>query len=331
MYTAFYGLHEQPFELTPDPRFLYLTPGHREALSNLQYGLSAAKPVTLLVGEAGTGKTTLLKATLETDACRCVRALHLTNPTLTRNEFVELLGRGFGLTRGAMNSKAALLAELEALLRERRSRGEITALIVDEAQSLSVGLLEEIRLLANIETTTEKLLPLVLVGQPALGENLERPELRQLKQRVALRCDISPFTMAETAVYIATRIGVAGGSATQVFTWEAVGLIHEHSRGIPRTINVICDNALITGHTRKLQPVDGEIIREVARDFSFSGHAFAAAAAAIPAQRSSAALAPTQTVEGSASERRKPESRRFGFRRAARRPFAMFGTDRDSQ
>jgi len=268
MYQRFYGLRELPFELTPNPRYLYLTPRHREALSNLQYGLFSAKAVTMLVGEAGTGKTTLLRAALESDSCRNVRCVYLNNPALTRSEFVEILARRFELSPEAAVSKAAMLGELETVLHERRSKGEITALVIDEAQTLSSELLEEIRLLANIETATEKLLPLVLAGQPELGERLEDPGLRQLKQRVALRCDVSPFNLPETAAYISSRIRTAGGEASRLFTREAVTLIHECSRGIPRTVNVICDNALVTGLALNRQPVDREMVLEVSRDFA---------------------------------------------------------------
>jgi type II secretory pathway predicted ATPase ExeA len=180
MYQRFYGLRELPFELTPNPRYLYLTPRHREALSNLQYGLSSAKATTLLIGEAGTGKTTLLKGALESDRCRHVRPIYLNNPALTRGEFLETLADRFGLSAQAAQSKAVLLNELERTLHERRARGEITALVIDEAQSLSNELLEEVRLLANIETATEKLLPLILAGQPELAARLEDPSLRQL-------------------------------------------------------------------------------------------------------------------------------------------------------
>jgi type II secretory pathway predicted ATPase ExeA len=268
MYQRFYGLRELPFELTPNPRYLYLTPRHREALSNLQYGLFSGKAVTMLVGEAGTGKTTLLRAALESDSCRHVRCVYLNNPALTRAEFVEILARRFELSSEAALSKAAMLGELEQVLQERRGRGEITALVIDEAQTLSSELLEEVRLLANIETATEKLLPLVLAGQPELGDRMEDPGLRQLKQRVALRCDVSPFTLSETAAYISSRIRTAGGEASRLFTREAVTLIHECSLGIPRTINVICDNALVTGLALNRHPVDREIVLEVSRDFA---------------------------------------------------------------
>jgi general secretion pathway protein A len=267
MYQRFYGLRDLPFELTPDPRFLFLSPKHREALSNLEYGLFSAKAVTVLIGEAGTGKTTLLRAALQSERCKDVRCVYINNPALTRDEFVETLARRFDLSTRAAESKAVLLAELDRVLRERRLAGEITALVVDEAQSLSVELLEEVRLLANIETTTQKLLPLVLAGQPELADRLNDPSLRQLKQRVALRCEISPLDLPETASYIATRIRQAGGDAARLFTREAVTLIHEHSGGIPRTISVMCDNALVSGMALGRQPVDRAIVMEVARDF----------------------------------------------------------------
>jgi general secretion pathway protein A len=265
MYLRYYRLRELPFELTPNPRFLYLTPGHREALANLSYGLSAAKAVTVLIGEAGTGKTTLLRKAIE--SCPGTHTVCLSNPGLTRDEFVETLGRGFGLSGAALTSKATLLASLEPILRERRSRGEVTALIVDEAHRLSNDLMEEVRLLANIETDTEKLLPLVLVGQPELSDRLNEMVLRQLKQRIALRCQVAPFTLGETGAYIANRIRTAGGEAARLFTREAVTLIHESARGIPRTISVICDNALLNGFAVERQPVDRDLVMEVVRDF----------------------------------------------------------------
>jgi general secretion pathway protein A len=267
MYQRFYGFRDLPFELTANPKYLYLTPKHREALSNLQYGLSSGKAVTVLVGEAGTGKTTLLRTALESDRCRHVSCVYLNNPTLTRAEFVETLARRFELGEEAARSKAVLLAELEGVLHRRRALGQISALVVDEAQSLSSELLEEIRLLANIETGTEKLLPLVLAGQPELSDRLEEPGLRQLKQRIALRCEVTPLEIGETAAFIASRIRTAGGEASRVFTREAVMLIHENARGIPRTISVICDNSLISGFALNRQPVGRDIVLEVSRDF----------------------------------------------------------------
>ena len=269
MYQEFFGLRELPFDLSPDPRYLYLTARHSEALANLQYGISARKGLTLLIGEAGTGKTTLVRAALESKACRSARALYLNNPTLTRSEFMEFLADGFGLGSDAAGSKAILLKQLERELLGRRQRGVITALVIDEAQSLPYELLEEIRLLANIETNTEKLLPLVLAGQPELADRLNEPSLRQLKQRVALRCSLGSLTREETSAYITGRIRHAGGERAQLFTPEAVDVIYQHSRGVPRTISVICDNSLVSGFALQQKPVGVTLVQEVCRDFDF--------------------------------------------------------------
>jgi general secretion pathway protein A len=267
MYQHFYDLQELPFELTPNPRFLFFTPQYREALSNLQYGLSAAKSITLLLGQAGTGKTTVLRAALESEPCRNVQAVYLTNPALTRDEFVRLLARRLEIGEGTGYTKDGLLEGLDRVLRERRERGQIVALVVDEAQSLSEELLEELRLLGNSETATDNLLPLVLAGQPQLRERLNGPRLVQLKQRIALRCEIAPLNLHETAAYIVARVRTAGGDALKLFTREAVMLIHERARGIPRTISVICDNALLNAFAQGRRVVSPEIVREVSRDF----------------------------------------------------------------
>jgi type II secretory pathway predicted ATPase ExeA len=266
MYEQYYGLRELPFELTPNPKFLYLTPQHCEALSNLQYGLASAKGITLLLGDAGTGKTTLLQAALSSPLCRVVKAVYINNPALTRDEFVATLARRFELGETARTSKADLLEGLERVLIERRASGQITALVVDEAQSLTDGLLEEIRLLANIETAEEKMLPIVLAGQQELRDRLNEPHLRQLKQRIALRCELAACDLSETAAYILDRIKTAEGEATTLFTRDAIILIYERSKGIPRIINTICDNALLTGFALRRRPVTREVIAEISRD-----------------------------------------------------------------
>jgi general secretion pathway protein A len=266
MYESFFDLSVRPFDLTPNPKFLVLTESHREALRNLEYGIASRKGVTLLVGEAGAGKTTVIRAAVESQPVR-VHCVHLNNPTLTRDEFVQLLATKFALSPEALQSKARLLIELEALLEQRREHGETTVLIVDEAQSLPLELLEEIRLLANMETSDEKLLSVIVAGQPELADRLNARELRQLKQRVALRCELRPLTLAETEAYVAGRIRAAGGTAVNVFTREAVALMHEAARGLPRTINVIADNALIGGFAANVRPVNRAIVAEVCRDF----------------------------------------------------------------
>jgi general secretion pathway protein A len=267
MYEKFYGFREPPFELTANPGYLFLTAQHREALSNLEYGLAASKAITVLVGEAGTGKSTLLRAAIASDMCRHVACIHVDNPSLTRAEFFQTVASRLGLRASADRSKAVLLGELESFVRERHARGEVTALVIDEAQAAPDELLEEIRLLANIETPTTKLLPVVLAGQPELAERLNDARLRQLKQRIALRCELKRLDLSETAAYIASRVRTAGGNPAALFTREAVTLIHEHSHGVPRTISVICDNALISGFALEQRPVDGHIVREVCRDF----------------------------------------------------------------
>jgi general secretion pathway protein A len=273
MYESYFGLNELPFELTANPKYLFLTGRQREALSILQYGLFSGKPITILLGEAGTGKTTLIRAALESERCRDVRCVYVDNPVLTIDDFVRLLALKFDLGIDVSTSKSLLLDRLESTLRERRSRGEITALVVDEAQSLSSGLLEELRLLANMETPTQKLLPLVMAGQPELAQRFEQPELRQLKQRVTLRCELAPFEMADTADYIASRIRTGGGNASRLFSQEAVLLIHERSRGIPRSINVICDNALLNAMALRRPFVDRAMVIEVCRDLKLNGSA----------------------------------------------------------
>jgi general secretion pathway protein A len=268
MYQHFFGLTASPFDLTPDPRYLFLPPRQREALCTLEYGLSAAKPLTLLIGDAGTGKTTLLRAALESDRCSRVRAVCISNPVLTAHDFLRTLASRFELAPAAGESKAVLLEQLEHSLRQRRARGEITALVVDEAQGLTTGLLEEVRLLANIESPTEKLLPLVLAGQPELAARLEESNLRQLKQRVTLRCELEPFDLQDMAAYVGARILAAGGVPAKLFTRDAVALIYDYSGGIARTVNVLCDNALLTAMGLKRKPVDRQIVLEVCRDLA---------------------------------------------------------------
>ncbi len=269
MYLKFYGLRELPFELTPNPQYLFLTARHREVLCNLQYGITSRRGITLLVGEAGTGKTTLVHAALGLIGAEQARCVYLNNPTLTRAEFVEFLAHGFDLSNAARHSKSIFLRELEQLLLARLADGMPTALLIDEAQSLPHELLEETRLLANMETATAKLLPVVLAGQPELADRLNEPSLRQLKQRVALRCDLGPLSLHETAAYIAARLERAGGKSAAIFTREAVAEVHVRSRGIPRTISVICDNALIGGLAADRRPVDRDIVVEVCRDLDF--------------------------------------------------------------
>lgn len=267
MYTTFFGLAELPFELSPNPKYLLLTPRHREALANLQYGISASKSLTLLTGEAGTGKTTLVHAALGSELCRGASIVHLANPMLTRDEFVEFLARAFDLSASAARSKSAMLTELEHELRRRQDRGVTTALVIDEAQCLSRELLEEVRLLSNIETPGQKLLPLVLAGQPEFADRLNLPSLVQLKQRVALRCTLGLLDATETAAYVTGRLKIAGANGRVIFTSDALEVIHARSGGVPRTISVICDNAMVGGFAAGSPTIGADMIREVCDDF----------------------------------------------------------------
>jgi len=267
MYESFYGLRERPFELTANPRFLLLTAMHQEALATLKFGVTGRKGLTVLVGEAGTGKTTIVRKALDDLEAANYRVAYINNPTLTRADFFEWLAGSFGLNGGARSSKLHLLRELMDVLSDRTRQSSAAALLIDEAQVLPDELLEEIRLLVNIETPSEKLLPVVLVGQQELADRLNQTSLRQLKQRIALRCALAPLDARDTAGYIAGRIRIAGGKSEQLFTREAVLTISERSGGIPRLINVICDNALIAGFASDRRPVTRDFVEEVCRDF----------------------------------------------------------------
>jgi len=285
MYQEFYSLHSPPFDLTSDPDRLLLTPTHREALNMLQYGISARKGVVLLVGDAGTGKTTLLRKSLSLNrdgGGAGVDLAYLVNPTLSRTEFFQQLTDAFGLDPAAATSTTTLFKDLKETLITRRDAGLNTALIVDEAQSLPYELLEEVRLLANIESDTEKLLAIVLAGQPELADRLNEWPLRQLKQRVALRCALAPLTLNESAAYIAGRVRLAGGDAGRLFSRDAVIAIHARARGIPRTISVLCANALLTAFATGRPCIGADLIDEVSRDFDLQATTSPAASASPP-------------------------------------------------
>lgn len=281
MYEQYYGLRERPFDLSPNPRFLFLSKGHREALLHLRYALTGRPGVTVLIGEAGTGKTTLVRAAVLTAAGQNATIVHLSNPTLTRVEFYEYLASGFGFGSQAAASKTAFLREMENALTSRGPSGGVLALTVDEAQALPHELMEEIRLLTNTEVNGRSV-AVALVGQPELAARLNEPELRQLKQRVALRCELAPLDLRDTAAYIAARVRIAGGNADLLFTRDAVIAIHNHSRGIPRLTSVICDNALVSGFASDTKPVGRDLIVEVCRDFEFAERSVGAAAPAAP-------------------------------------------------
>jgi general secretion pathway protein A len=272
MYEQFYNLKERAFNLTPDPRFMYFTERHCEALANLVYGIRERKGFLVLSGEAGTGKTTLINALLDTLERASVLSALIFNPLLSVNEFFEYLLADFNL-KADSRSKSQVLIKLNSLLLERYRMGQVTVLIIDEAQNLCTELLEEIRLLTNLETSTEKLLQILLVGQPELSLKLNSPELRQLKQRISLRCALEPLTLFETKEYINTRLEIAGLPNQQIFPDACVAEIFRCSGGIPRLVNTLCDNAMLTGYACDAKAINVDIIREVADDLELSdGH-----------------------------------------------------------
>jgi general secretion pathway protein A len=309
MYLEYYGLRERPFDLSPNPRFLFLTKGHREALLHLRYGLTGRPGVTVLIGEAGTGKTTLVRAALQSVQRAAATVVHLSNPTLSRDEFYQYLASGFGFSADAASSKSGFLRALEEALARRAADGGVLALIVDEAQALPPELLEEVRLLTNTEAQ-ERAVAVALVGQPELAARLNDPQVRQLKQRVALRCGLPALDLRDTASYIAARVRVAGGNADALFTREAVIAIHQHSRGIPRLISVICDNALVSGFATDSKPIGRDLVQEVCRDFELAQEP---AARAELTSKAADLAQPTPPVESRALFSAVTRPRRFSF------------------
>ncbi|HXM33871.1 MAG TPA: AAA family ATPase [Pyrinomonadaceae bacterium] len=265
MYAEFYGLRELPFALTPDPRFIYFTPSHTEVMANLHYGIESGKGLIVVTGEVGTGKTTILRWMMQR-LDRTVLVAYIFNPRLSVQEFYQHVATLLDVQK--WETKSELLMELGRALESRHSRGLRTVLIIDEAQGLSSHVLEEIRLLSNFESDTAKQLQIVLTGQPELREVLNRAELRQLKQRIALRCVIKPLpNVEETDRYITSRLLVGGAERTDIFSPGAIDYIFRCSEGIPRNINNLCDNALLSGYAAGESTIARNIIEDVADTF----------------------------------------------------------------
>jgi len=262
MYTEFYGFREIPFGLTPDPKFIYKTESYLEVVSNLKYCISHSKGLAVVTGEVGTGKTTTLRSILKQFGPDILSA-YLFNPFVTVGEFFELFTEGLNLGLPAGASKAEILKALGTCLAKRHSKGLRSVLIIDESHGLPPAVLEEIRLLANFETSSEKLLQIILCGQPELRAILNRPELRQLKQRISLRCSIKPLPLHEVNSYIRFRLKTAGATRVNIFDPTAVQLIALVSAGIPRLINNICDNSLLYGYAAGKSTIPREIVAEV--------------------------------------------------------------------
>jgi general secretion pathway protein A len=267
MYKQFFGLNRNPFEISPDPFFYHPTPRHNEALANLHYGVGRRKGFIVITGEVGTGKTLLVRCLLAELRKGNIAFAYVFNPLLSTMEFFQYIMADLGLPYTG-RTKTEILLDLNRFLIQRHARGLITALVVDEAQDLRPDLLEEIRLLTNLETSQQKLLQIVLLGQPELDRVLDSPELRQLKQRVALRCQLLPLSEEQTRSYVQSRLERAGAKPeSPVFSEDALSMLHEYSRGIPRIINNLCENSMVSAFAREQKPVTADLIAEVAADF----------------------------------------------------------------
>ncbi len=268
MYKSYFGLKDNPFNVNPDPRYLFLTKEIEEALSGLMYGVQNRKGFITLIGEVGTGKTTLINRLVEWLHQQKVQTAFLFNSRMNTNQLFDFILAEFGIAC-ASRSKSQQLMSLNQWLLERYRAGETAVLIVDEAQNLTHAVLEEIRLLTNLETSTEKLLQIVLAGQQELEEKLKLPQLRQLRQRIMLRCKTAPLTKDQTRDYIAERLRIAGAAADgqPIFSLAAIETIHLYSMGIPRVVNLLCEHGLINAYVEQQRPIQPKIIEDVAREF----------------------------------------------------------------
>lgn len=260
IYLTFYGLERDPFGVTPDPDFLFMTPGHRETLAQLLYAIQERKGFILVTAEVGMGKTTLLQS-LRQELDSTTAVAYVSNSMLPFQGILEYMLEDFEIQKPG-ESHAQRLVTLQSFLLERHRAGQNTVLILDEAQNLYPQTLEQIRLLSNFETTKEKILQIVLVGQPELLSRLELPELRQLKQRIGMLCSIPPMTRGGTRSYIRTRLRLAGARDPGLFTEDALTRITEYAQGIPRVANTVCDHCLLIGYADQTRRIDRDIVEQ---------------------------------------------------------------------
>ncbi len=266
MYQNFFGLRESPFNVNPDPRYLFMTKQTQEALACLTYGVRTRKGFIVLTGEVGTGKTTLLNRLLDWLRNERVATAFIFNSKLSVSQVFDFMMADFGIPCDS-REKSQVLLRLNQWLLERYKAGETAVLIIDEAQNLSANVLEEIRLLTNLETATEKLIQIVLAGQPELEHKLSRPELRQLRQRVTLHSKTLPLTLEETRGYIHERLRIAGATDPNIFSAEAIEAVFRFARGIPRVTNLLCEHALISAFVEHEKPILPGTVETVAHEF----------------------------------------------------------------
>jgi general secretion pathway protein A len=265
IYNAYFGFSENPFNISPDPEFLYRSPQHEEAIANLTYGVRSRRGFIVLTGEVGTGKTTMLECLRDILDAQRTEFAFIFNSRLTPDQFFEMMAYDFDL-KCNRKSKTDVLFALNTLLLEQAHRNRTCVLIVDEAHNLEWDVLEEIRLLGNLENRQGKLLQIILSGQPELDRKLDAPNLRQLKQRIVLRCSLNPLNPEESAAYIETRMARAGMPNQTVFSPELLEELYRRSRGIPRVINLLCDNLLVTTFAMEQRGATTEMLDEVCRD-----------------------------------------------------------------
>jgi len=283
MYNAFFGFSESPFSLSPDPAFFYRSEQHEEALANLVYGVQARKGFIVLSGEVGTGKTTMLECLRDYLESQYIEFAFLFNSRINPEQFFEMIAYDLDLpcTR---TSKTEVLFALNQLLVEQAQDGRTVVLIVDEAHNLEWEVLEEIRLLGNLENRNGKLLQIILAGQPELDRKLDAPNLRQLKQRIVLRCNLQPFTLRDAVEYIVSRLERAGMAEQVVFSEELMAEIHLRAQGIPRVINAICDNLLLTAFALEQKVCNLDMLDEVCKDMRLDWPGSRRARGRVPAE-----------------------------------------------
>jgi general secretion pathway protein A len=269
MYESFFKLRENPFNVTPDPRFLYMGPSHRDGLAYLKYGVREKKGFLVLTGEVGTGKTTLIRALSQELGDEVVMSVIL-NTKVTPKQLLTLAAQDFGLERPGRGSKAELLVELSGFLLKQAQAGKTCVLVVDEAHNMGANLLEELRLLSNVETDREKLLQIIMVGQPELMETLALPSLRQIRQRIPGNFHIKPLQVSEVESYVTTRMSVAGADPQWVsYAPDVFESIHSITQGIPRLMNVLCDRSLLVAFVGEKRVIDAPVVSEALQDLSW--------------------------------------------------------------